>query len=94
MVWCSDCGGGSGVFGNVGLFYLEQDRAVEYVEKRAAEPKRVLTRERAIVKTLGTIPLGDRYDGEITYIGGVLSVGPDVGWFRRGEAAVQAVEVP
>ena len=93
MIRCSDWGGGSGVFDNIGLFYLEQDRAVEYVGKRAAQPKRVLTRERAIIKTLGSIPLGDRYDGEITYSDGVLSVGPDVGWFRRGEAAVQAVEV-
>ena len=94
MVRCSDCGGGSGVFENIGLFYFEQDRAVEYVDKRADEPKRILTRERAIIKTLGSIPLGDRYEGDITYSGGVLSVGPDVGWFRRGEAAVQAVEVP
>ncbi len=94
MVRCSDCTGGSGVFGRVGLFYLEQDRAVEYVDDGAAEAKRILTRERAIIKTLGSIPLGDRYDGKISYGGGVLSVGPDVGWFRRGEAAVQAVEVP
>lgn len=94
MVRCSDWGGGSGVFGNVGLFYLEQDRAVEYDRSSRDEPKRVLTRERAIIKTLGSIPLGDRYDGDITYSKGVLSVGPDVGWFRRGETAVQAIEVP
>ena len=94
MVRCSDCGGGSGVFDSVGLLYLEQDRAVAYVDSRVAEPKPILTRERAIIKTLGAIALGDRYDGEITYDGGVLSVGPDVGWFGRGEAAVQAVEVP
>ena len=94
MVRCSDWGGGSGVFGWVGLFCLEQDRALEYVEKRAAEPNHLLTRERAIIKTLGCIPLGDRYDGEITYSEGVLSVGPDVGWFSLGEAATKAVEVP
>ena len=94
MVRCSDWGGGSGVFGSVGLFYLEQDRAAEYVDKRLAEPKRILTRERAIIKTLGSIPLGDRYEGKIAYRDGVLSVGPDVGWFRRGEAAGQAIEVP
>ncbi len=94
MVRCWDWGGGSGVFGRVGLFYLEQDRALEYVSKHSAELKPILTRERAIIKTLGSIPLGDRYDGKITYSGGVLSVGPDVGWFERGEAAVQAVEVP
>lgn len=94
MVHCSDWGGGSGVFGRVGLFYLEQDRAVEYVDERLGERERILTRERAIIKTLGSVPLGDRYDGKITYRGGVLSVGPDVGWFRRGEAAAQVIEVP
>lgn len=94
IVRCSDCGGGSGVFGRVGLFYLEQDRAFEYVGTDSVVSKHVLTRERAIIKTLGSISLGDRYDGEITYNGGVLSVGPDVGCFRRGKAATQAVEVP
>ena len=48
MVRCSDWSGGSGVFGSVGLFYLEQDRAVEYIDEGLAEPRRVLTRERAI----------------------------------------------
>ena len=94
IVHCSYCSGGSGVFGSVGLFYLEQDRALEYIDKGSSDSKRILTRERAIIKTLGSIPLGDRYDGEITYTEGVLSVGPDVGWFRRGQAAVQMVEVP
>ena len=94
MVRCSDWSGGGGVFGSVGLFYLEQDRAVEYIDEGLAEPKRVLTRERALIKTLGSIPLGDRYDGKISYRAGVLSVGPDTGWFGRGEAAAQAVEVP
>ncbi len=92
VVRCSERGDGSGVFDSVGLFYLEQDRAVD-VDKRAAEPERILTRERAIIKTLGSIPLGDRYDGTITCSDGLLSVGPDVGWFRRGAAAVQEVEV-
>ena len=94
MVRCSDWGGGSGVFDSVGLFYLEQDRAATGYVDRLDKAKHILTRERALIKTLGCIPLGDRYDGTIAYRGGVLSVGSDVGWFRRGEAATQVIEVP
>lgn len=94
MVRCSYCGGGSGVFPSVGLFYLEHDRAVEYDNEDGVEPKCVMTRERAVIRTLGSIHLEDRYDGEITYMDGVLSIGPDVGWYKRGEAAVHELEVP
>lgn len=94
MVLCSYCGGGSGVFRSVGLFYLEHDRAVDFDNEKRAESKCILTRERAVIRTLGSVPLGDRYDGEITYIAGVLSIGPDVGWYKRGEAAVHELEVP
>ena len=93
MVDCTERRG-SGVFRSIGLFYLEQDRAVEYTHRSTPETKNILTRERAIIKTLGSIDLGDRYDGRITYSKGILSIGPDIGWFNRGEGASQAVEVP
>ena len=88
MVECYDCGGGSSVFGSVGLFCLEYDRALE--GDRDGE---VYTRERVILKTLGTILLGDRYKGEITYEDGFLVIGPDNGWFNRGPEAAQKLPV-
>ena len=94
MVDCTYCGGGSGRFRSIGLFCLEQDRAVEHAQVETTAAMGVLTRERAIIKTLGSIGLGDRYDGSIDYRDGVLSVGPDIGWFRRGKEASRAVEVP
>ena len=94
IVYCVDSGGGSGIFVNIGLFYLEQDRALMHAHRHKTRERNPLTRERAIIKTLGFIPLGDRYDGKITYSNGLLSIGPDVGWFDRGKGASQEVEVP
>ena len=88
MVECYDCGGGSGVFGSVGLFCLEFDRALE--EDRYGKAS---TRERVILKTLGSIGLGDRYKGEITYEDGFLVIGPDNGWFNRGQDAARKLPV-
>ena len=88
MVECYSCGGGSGVFSSVGLFGLELDRALD--EDRDGN---VSTRERVILKTLGSIGLGDRYKGEITYEDGFLIIGPDNGWFNRGKDAAKKLPV-
>lgn len=85
MVECYDCGSGSGVFGSVGLFSLEQDRALEKPGDAA--------RTRILLKTLGNIVLGDRYNGKIVYHNGVLVIGPDEGWFQRGAVAAKAIPV-
>ena len=82
LVECHDCGGGSGVFGRVGLFSWERDLGLDGCINEASASK-----ERLILKLLGSISLGDRYGGEITYENGVLVIGPDEGWFRRGDAA-------
>lgn len=88
MVECYDCGGGSGVFGSVGLFCLESDRALGEDHDR-----KMFTRERIILKRLGSIGLGDRYGGEITYEEGFLVIGPDNGWFNRGPDAARKIPV-
>ena len=88
MVECYDCGGGSSVFGSVGLFRLEYDRALG-VDRDG----KVSTHERVILKTLGSIGLGDRYDGKITYDDGFLVIGPDNGWFKRGLDAARKLPV-
>ena len=71
IVECYDCGGGSGVFGSIGLFCLEYDRALEVDRKQ-----NVSTCERVILKSLGSVCLGDRYKGKITYKDERLIVGP------------------
>ena len=88
MVECFDCGGGSGVFGSVGLFCLEYDRALG--EDRDGK---LSTHERVILKSLGSIGLGDRYKGKITYEDGFLVIGPDKGRFNRGVDAARKIPV-
>ena len=75
MVECYDCGGGSGVFGHVLFLSLECDRSM--TKKRDGE---VVTRERILLKTLGSIGLGDRYRGTVSYENEHLVIGPDEGW--------------
>jgi hypothetical protein len=87
MVECYDCGGGSGVFGSIGLFSLEHDRALINIGVSMSSQIRVL------LKTLGAVPLGDRYQGHISYTNGVLTIGPDEGWFKRGNDAAKTVPV-
>jgi hypothetical protein len=88
IVECSDWGGGSGVFGSVQLLGLNQDRCLD-----PGSPNHAVARDRILINILGQVPLGDRYSGEITYKNGLLVIGPDMGWFQRGEAAVQRIFV-
>ena len=94
MVQCWDRGGGSSTFCYIGLFYFEVDRAIDEHSQPVKNARNVLTLERPVIRSLGSICLGDRYKGEITYHNGVLAIGPDVGWFELGEEAAKAVAVP
>lgn len=75
---CHDRGEGSGVFGSVGLFSWMADYAYDENFDASFRLRRNLT-------IVGSVALGDRYSGSITYKNGALRVGPDEGWFRRGE---------
>ena len=87
IVECHDGSGGSGVFGSVGLFSLEHDRAL-------ASAGGVLEAHcRSVLKIRGQFPLGDRYVGNVCYRHGVLAVGADEGWFERGDAAAWKLPV-
>lgn len=87
MLECHDWGGGSGVFGSVALVALECDRTL--VETTDG----ISTRDRIILKMLGSIGLGDRYAGEISYQKGLLMIGPDEGWFKRGAETCREIAV-
>ena len=87
IVECHDWMGGSGVFGTIALFCIEKDRVAE------ADAQSLSSRDRLVLKILGQFPLGDRYRGEILYRNGVLVVGPDRGWFNRGEEAAWRLPV-
>ena len=87
IVECHDWGGGSSVFGTVALFSLEQDRAL------GSDGQALQAHRRSVLKTRGEFALGDKYAGNVRYRNGVLEIGPDEGWFRRGEAAAWKLPV-
>lgn len=66
QTWSS--GGGSGVFCNILLVILSIDSAFEYDENTNKKVSRF------VIKLIGSIPLGDKYDGSITYKFGILSI--------------------
>jgi hypothetical protein len=88
MVQTDSWGGGSGEFRAILLFAFDHDRALELDRSGALS-----SRERVLRKVLGSIRLGDRYVGEITSCNGILSIGPDVGWFARGEDAAKTIPI-
>lgn len=61
-------GGGSGTFCDILLVTISNDKAISYEEDRTIKV------ERLVMKKIGSIPLGDRYKGNITYMYGVLSI--------------------
>lgn len=66
QTWSS--GGGSGIFFNVVLVTLSLDSALNYNSGKYEK------KSRYIIKLIGSFPLGDRYDGEIIYKFGILTM--------------------
>ena len=48
---------------------------------------------RLLLKTVGALPLGDRYVGKISYSGGLLSIGPDEGRFAGENEIAKRVPI-
>ena len=70
--------GGSGVFESFMLLTVERDKGLTVNWKKGLV---LLDRERFILKKLGEIFLGDRWQGELRIEGDTLFVGKDEGWF-------------
>lgn len=60
--------GGSGIFCNIVLVTLSLDTALEYGKEKNAKHTRF------IIKLVGSLPLGDRYSGHISYNYGFLTI--------------------
>jgi hypothetical protein len=88
IVECSDHGGGTGIFKSILLLAFDCDRSLDEASSGA-----LFTRERILLKILGSIALGDRYSGTIEYRDGLLRIGPDEGWFKRGEVASKVIPI-
>tara|TARA_R110001606_G_scaffold399285_2_gene583676 strand:+ start:5873 stop:6550 length:678 start_codon:yes stop_codon:yes gene_type:complete len=77
-------GGGSGVFTNILLVTLSADSSLE--------PNGVSYTKKArfVIKLVGSLPLGDRYQGKVKYKYGLLSISPCTGMksFREKGARI------
>jgi hypothetical protein len=74
VLFTEQSGGGSGRFRNLMLVTLEKDKALDYDEQNGVLR---LTRERWLIRKLGEVPLGDRYDGKVTVSGNSLLISAD-----------------
>jgi hypothetical protein len=88
MLECHQGGGGSGIFGHVILLSMGRDRSLG-----ADSAGAVGTKERVLLKTLGSIVVGDRYEGSIEYKDGLLVIAPDDGRFKNGPPIGRKVPV-
>jgi protein tyrosine phosphatase len=64
-------GGGTGVFHSLMLLVLQSDTGI------ISDGDRMEVREHVLLKTLGSISLGDRYSGELLFADGKLRIGRD-----------------
>lgn len=71
ILHCRDCGGGTGVWNYIALLAFEADTAMAPIESAS------LSRVRIILKILGTVSLGDRYEGVIVFQDDRLVIGKD-----------------
>jgi len=78
MLLTSDWEGGSGVFKNLMLVRLENDKAVD-CDWRSGEIR--WSGNRLHIKKLGEVPLGDRWNGLVSLTGNTIIIGKDKGEF-------------
>lgn len=78
-------GGGSGVFTNILLVTLSSDSSLE------SNGVSYTKKARFVIKLVGSLPLGDRYQGKVTYKYGLLSISPCTGMKSLREKGARIV---
>lgn len=61
-------GGGSGVFCDIALVTISRDKCIEFSSSNSRKV------DRLVIKIIGSVPLGDRYESEVTYRFGFLTI--------------------
>ena len=75
-----EASGGSATFVSLMFVTFARDHGL------AGEPEAgrlTLNRPRLLIRKLGELPLGDRYDGQLKVEGNRLFIGKDTGWFAQ-----------
>ena len=74
VLFTEESGGGTGRFRNLMFVVLEKDKALDYDEKNGVLR---LSRERWLIRKLGEVALGDRYDGKVAVSGNRVLIAAD-----------------
>lgn len=78
IVHCVENGGGTGVFNSLLFLVLQTDTGI-FSDMEGME-----VRERILLKTLGSIALGDRYFGKLLFDNAILHIGKDESPMKYG----------
>ena len=87
MLLCYECTGGTAYFYSVVLLCFEDDSTLDISisgSEREGYRRIVSTCKRTLLKIVGYIALGDRYEGKVEYRNGFLTIGPNEGRYRKG----------
>jgi hypothetical protein len=98
VLFVSESGGGSGVFEGLMLVQISEESGGPTIEP-ASGPTQTMTfkRKRLVLKKLGEIGLGDRWDGILEVKGNEISIGKDTGFFsdrQKTPARVVKIDSP
>jgi len=79
--------GGSGRFENLMIVRLERDAAGASLDDAGGKIETLtFKKQRTLIRKLGEIALGDRWDGQLKVIGNDIAIGKNTGWFSDKNA--------
>lgn len=88
IIHCIESGHGSGLFNSLIFLILQTDTGIV---ANKDEMSRIETRERIILKTLGSISLGDHYSGNLLFTNGILYISKNKNPIREGDDLQQDI---
>jgi hypothetical protein len=98
VLFISESGGGSGVFEGLMLVQILEEIGGPTIEPASGLAQTMtFKRKRLVIKKLGEIGLGDRWDGSLDVKGNEISIGKDTGFFsgrQKTPARVVKIESP
>jgi uncharacterized protein len=98
VLFISESGGGSGVFEGLMLVQISEEIGGPAIEPASGLAQTMtFKRKQIVIKKLGEIGLGDRWDGILEVKGNEISIGKDTGFFsdrQKTPARVVKIESP
>jgi hypothetical protein len=95
VLFVSESGGGSGLFEGLMLVQISEESGGPAIEPASGRAQTMtFKRKRLVIKKLGEIGLGDRWDGILDVTGNEISIGKDTGFFSdRQNSPARVVKI-